>query len=130
MNDRPDKPTPDRVEDPPADVTETRGELGDTVEELAAKPEVKEHAKQQMHTAADKLHAGMEKAAEAAARAKQAAPASVQHALDGANERLEPVAKKARERATQNPRQAAAAAAAAALVVWRLVRRLRRGRSR
>jgi type VI protein secretion system component VasK len=130
MNDRPDKPTPEGVEDPHADVAETRGELGDTGEELAAKPDVKEHAKQQMHAAGDKLHASTEKVAEVAARIKQAAPAPVQHALDEANERLEPVAKKARDRATQNPRQIAAAAAAAALVVWRLVRRLRSGRSR
>jgi hypothetical protein len=129
MNDLPDKPTPDRVEDPHADVAETGGAGGDTVEELAAKLDVKE-AKHQMEAAGDRVQAGTEKVAEVAAGAKQAAPAPVQHVLDAANERLEPVAKKARDRAAQNPRQAVAAAAAAALVVWRLARRLRRRRSR
>jgi hypothetical protein len=130
MNDRPDKPTSDRVEDPDADVAETRGELGDTAEELAAELDVEEHATQQMDVAGDKVQAGTEKVAEVAARAEQAAPAPAQHALDEANERLQPVAKKAGDRATQNPCQVAAAAAAAALVVWRLLRRLRSGRSR
>jgi hypothetical protein len=127
MNDLPDKPTPDRVEDPHADVAETGDEGGDTVEEVDA---VTEQAKHQMEAAEDKVHAGTERVAEVAAGAKQAAPAPVQHALNEANERLEPVAKKARDRATQNPRQAAAAVAAAALVVWRLARRLRSRRSR
>jgi hypothetical protein len=129
MNDLPDKPTPDRVEDPQADLAATGGEGGDTVEEVAAALDVKE-AKHEMEAAADEVPAGTEKVAEVAAGAKQAAPAPVQHALDEANERLQPVAKKARDRATQNPRQAVAAAAAAALVVWRLARRLRSRRSR
>jgi F0F1-type ATP synthase membrane subunit b/b' len=127
MNDLPDNPTPDRVEDPHADVAETGDEVGDTVEEV---PAVKEQAKHQMEAAGARVHAGTEKVAEVAAGAKQAAPAPVQHALDEANELLQPVAKKARDRATQNPRQAAAAVAAAALVVWRLARRLRSRRSR
>jgi hypothetical protein len=83
-----------------------------------------------MQAAGDRVHAGTERVSEVAAGAKQAAPAPVQHALDEASERLEPVAKKARDRATQNPRQAAAAVAAAALVVWRLARRLRSRRLR
>jgi ElaB/YqjD/DUF883 family membrane-anchored ribosome-binding protein len=127
MNDLPDNPMPERVEDPHADVAETGDEVGDTVEEVAA---VKEQAKHQMDAAEDKVHGGTERVAEVAARAKQAAPAPVQHAFDEANERLQPVAKKARDRATQNPRQAIAVAAAAALVVWRLARRLRSRRSR
>jgi hypothetical protein len=120
MNDLPDDPTPDGVADPHADAAETGGEVGDTVEEVAAEPDVKE-AKHHVGAAGDRVDAGTEKVA---------APAPVQHALDEANERLEPVAKKARDRATRNPRQAAAAAAAAALVVWRLARRLRSRRSR
>jgi F0F1-type ATP synthase membrane subunit b/b' len=127
MNDLPDNPTPDRVEDPHADVAETGDEAGDAVEEVAA---VKEQAKHQMQAAGDRVDAGTEKVSEVAAGAKQAATAPVRHALDEANERLEPVAKKARDRAAQNPRQAAAAVAAAALVVWRLARRLRSRRSR
>jgi F0F1-type ATP synthase membrane subunit b/b' len=127
MNDLPDNPTPDRVEDRRADVAETGDEVGDTVEEVAA---VKEQAKHQMEAAGDRVHAGTEKVSEVAAGAEQAAPAPVRHALDEANERLELVAKKARARATQNPRQAVAAVAAAALVVWRLARRLRSRRLR
>jgi hypothetical protein len=92
MNDLPDDPTPDRVEDPHAEVAEAGGEVGDTVEEVAADLDVKE-AKHQMDAAGDKVHAGTEKVAEVAAGAKQAAPAPVQHALDEANERLQPVAK-------------------------------------
>jgi hypothetical protein len=129
MNDLPDDPTPDPVEDPHVEVAEAGGEVGDTVEEVAADLDVKE-AEHQMYAAGDEAHAGTEKVAEVAAGAEQAAPAPVQHALDEANERLEPVAKKARDRATKNPRKAAAAAAAAALVVWRLARRLRSRRSR
>jgi hypothetical protein len=120
MNDLPDDPAPGPVEDPHADVAEAGGDAGDTVEKMAADLDVKE-AKHQMYPAGDQAHAGTEKAA---------APAPVQHALDEAKERLEPVARKARDRATQNPRSAAAAAAAAALVVWRLARRLRSRRSR
>jgi hypothetical protein len=121
MNDLPDDPTPDGVADPHADAAETGGEVGDTVEEVAAEPDVEGQVKHQMAGAGERVHAGTEKVA---------APAPVQHALDEANERLELVAKKARDRATQNPRQAVAAAAAAALVVWRLARRLRSRRSR
>jgi vacuolar-type H+-ATPase subunit H len=127
MNDLPDDPTPDRGEDPPA---EAGDEVGDTVEEVAAELDVDERAQHQLDAARDKVQAGTEKVAEVATRAKQAAPAPVQHALEEANERLERVAKRARDRATQNPRQAVAAVAAAALVVWRLARRMRSRRSR
>jgi hypothetical protein len=127
MNDLPDNPTPDRVEDPHADVAETGDEVGAAVVEVAA---VKGQAKQQREAAGVRVQAGTEKVSEVAAGAKQAAPAPFRHAFDEANERLQPVANKARDRAAQNPRQAAAAVAAAALVVWRLARRLRSRRSR
>jgi hypothetical protein len=53
----------------------------------------------------------------------------VQHALDEAIERLQPVAQKACDQATRNPRLVAAVTAAV-LVLWRIVRRSSRRRSR
>jgi hypothetical protein len=124
----PDKAAPRSAEELRTEIAETRAELGDTVEQLAAKVDVQEQAKQQIQAVGERVHASAEKVVEAAARAKQAAPAPVQHALDEANVRIQPAARKARERATEDPRKTAALAAAV-LISWRLVRRLRKRRS-
>jgi hypothetical protein len=73
MNDLPDKPTSDSVEDVRADIAETRADLGETVEQCPAKLDPTEQAKHQAEAAGGKV-------VEAAARAEHAALAPVQHA--------------------------------------------------
>jgi hypothetical protein len=104
-----------------AEIDQTREELGDTVEALAEKTDVKAQAKAKVEDTKAQAKAKVEDvksiaqaaAAEAKAKAKDAAPESPQEGVQQAQALVK-----------QNPKPAAIAGAALALfVLWRLLRR-------
>lgn len=79
-------PTPDEIRD---EIEQTRAELGDTVDALTAKLDVKAQVK-------DRVAGAKTSVTDAAAKAKQAAPAPLQSALDQAQVKAAPLVEQAR----------------------------------
>jgi ElaB/YqjD/DUF883 family membrane-anchored ribosome-binding protein len=93
-----------------AEIDETRAELGDTVEALAEKTDVKAQAKAKVEEVKTQAKAKVE---EVKAKAVEAAPESPQEGVQQAQTLVK-----------QNPKPAAIAGAALGLfVLWRLLRR-------
>lgn len=82
-----------------AEIARARAELADTVNQLSAKLDVKQQARQRV----DETRAS---AAQRLREAKQSAPQSVGQALDKLSETVLPVLSQAVQRARANPQQA------------------------
>jgi len=108
-----------RIDEVKADIAATRAELEQTVDALGDKLNVKKQARHSV----DEMR---ERAADAAAKAKQAAPEPVQHAMDRAAAATGPYARQAAAVAAPH-RTKILAGVSAALVVLLVVRRRRRG---
>jgi ElaB/YqjD/DUF883 family membrane-anchored ribosome-binding protein len=113
-----EKKSPEQIR---AEIDATREELGDTVEALAAKTDVKAQAKAKMEDTKAQAKAKVEEvksmaqaaAEEAKAKAKDAAPESPQEGVQQAQTLV-----------NQNPKPVAIAGAVLALfLIWRLLRR-------
>ncbi len=87
-----------KTDDIKAEIEQTRSDLADSVDALAAKADVKARGKEQL------AHA-KESAADALDRAKQSAPEPVQQALDKAASTVGPAAAKARDTAAPYRKQ-------------------------
>ncbi len=110
----PDTVPVERVDEVRADIAETRAELGDTLDHLVAKLDVKSRARHQL----DEVTSA---ARDKVGQARQAAPEPVQHALDRAAVALGPAAQRARPY-----RKQIALIVAGVLLVTVIVRRLGR----
>ncbi|MCT9929320.1 DUF3618 domain-containing protein [Planotetraspora sp. A-T 1434] len=112
------------------DIARTREDLGDTIDALAAKADVKTRAQEKVE--GTKIMA-KEKAAEVVERVREATPDTVKDAADKVAERVRDVtpdtvkdaADKVAEQARRRPAVAIAAGAVALLVVRTLLRRKR-----
>jgi archaellum component FlaD/FlaE len=97
----PDERTPEQIR---ADIDKTRGELGDTVESLAEKTDVKAQAKAKVEDVKEQTQAKVEDAKEQAQakiqEAKDAAPESPQEAVQQA----QAIAQQVQAKAKQDPK--------------------------
>jgi hypothetical protein len=110
MTDQPASTSPEHLR---SDIEQTRDQLGETVDQLAAKLDVKAQAKERVE--AVKATIG-----DKAAHAKSAAPPPVQHALERAGSVAAPAVDKAKEY-----RKQVLIGAAAVVLLLILVRRWR-----
>ncbi len=121
----------DEVDEVRRDIAQTRDELGETVDAIAAKADVRTRARERVQ---DVRTMTKEKATEVAGRVREATPDTVKEAADKMAVRVrgatpEPVkeaADKVAEQSRRHPVMTATIAAVALLVLRRLLRRRRR----
>jgi hypothetical protein len=110
MTENPVSTSPEHLQ---AEIEQTREQLGETVDQLAAKLDVKTQAKERVDAVKTTI-------SDKAAQAKSAAPPQVQHALERAGSAAAPTVKKAKQYDKQ-----LLIGAAALLLLFILVRRWR-----